>query len=174
MTFDPSPYRLQYVMAAGWLILTVSLGSWWLAVGLYLLPSRLHRMYIWEGVAFISLLVAGGVVILAAIRREHRRRQALRTFFLSFTHDLKTSVASVQRQADGRREAWPESAARARLDRLLHDAVRLQIQLENSLFVAQPDGRLLRERIDAVRAIERLALDWPELAVTVRGDASVL
>ena len=168
------PSRLAYAMAACWLAATVSLASWWLSLGLYSLPPRLHRMFVWEGVAFISLLLAGGVAILAAIRREHRRRQSLETFFLSFTHDLKTSLASVQLQAEGLREDWPESAVRPSLDRLLHDALRLQIQLENSLFVAQPDGRLLSERVRAGTAIDRLAVDWPELTVDVTGDADLM
>jgi signal transduction histidine kinase len=160
-------------MAACWLAVTVSLASWWLSLGLYSLPPRLHRMFVWEGIAFISLLLAGGVAILIAIRREQRRRQSLETFFLSFTHDLKTSLASVELQAEGLREDWPDGAARASLDRLLHDTLRLQIQLENSLFVAQPDGRLLSQRVRASAAIARLAADWPELTVEVTGDADV-
>ncbi len=111
MTRPDGNSRLAYVMAACWLAVTVSLASWWLSLGLYSLPQRLHRMFIWEGIAFISLLLAGGVAILVAIRREHRRRQSLETFFLSFTHDLKTSLASVELQAEGLREDWPEGAA---------------------------------------------------------------
>lgn len=167
--------RLHYVIAISWLILTVSLASWWLAIGLSLAPnSAFHRMFVWEGATFISLLVAGGVVMVFAIHREHLRRQALKTFFLSFTHDLKTSLASVQLQAEGLREDWPAAIPHDALDRLLSDALRLQIQLENSLFVAQPDGRLLSERIDTERAISRLALDWPDISVQVRGTAQVL
>jgi signal transduction histidine kinase len=165
--------RLAYVMAACWLAVTMSLASWWLSLGLYTLPSRLHRMFVWEGVAFISLLMAGGVAILLAIRREHRRRQSLETFFLSFTHDLKTSLASVELQAESLQEDWPEGAARTALDRLLQDVLRLQIQLENSLFVAQPDGRLLSERVQAQHAIARLAQEWPALQVEVSGDAEM-
>jgi len=166
--------RLHYAVAVSWLILTVSLASWWLAVGLSLSPTGLHRMFVWEGAAFIGLLVAGGVAIVLAIRREHMRRQALETFFLSFTHDLKTALARVQLQAEGLREDWPEGAGQEALDRLLHDTVRLQIQLENSLFVAQPDGRLLAERIDAAKAVARLAQDWPEICVRVTGNADVM
>ena len=166
--------RLHYVAAVVWLALTVSLASWWLAVGLGSLPERLHRMFVWEGVAFISLLVAGGIAIVVAIRREHLRRQSLETFFLSFTHDLKTALASVGLQAEGLREDWPEGTARTALDRLLDDLLRLQIQLENSLFVAQPDGRLLTERVPAGAAIRRLAADWPHLEVAISGDAEVV
>jgi hypothetical protein len=88
--------RFAYVLAACWLAITVSLASWWLSLGLSSLPPRLYWMFVWEGIAFISLLLAGGVAILLAIRRERQRRQSLETFFLSFTHDLKTSLASVQ------------------------------------------------------------------------------
>ena len=166
--------RVHYVIAAVWLVLTVSLASWWLAIGLSSESTRLRNMFVWEGASFIALLVAGGLAIVLAIRREHRRRQALETFFLSFTHDLKTSLASVQLQAEGMREDWPEPPSRETLDRLLHDTVRLQIQLENSLFVAQPDGRLLAERIEVGQVISRLAQDWPELTVQVKGDARVV
>jgi signal transduction histidine kinase len=152
----------------------VSLASWWLAIGLSQAPIEFHRMFVWEGASFIALLVAGAVAIVLAIRREHQRRQALETFFLTFTHDLKTSLASVQLQAEGLREDWPAATPRGSLDRLLADTLRLQIQLENSLFVAQPDGRLLEERVDAATAIARLAADWPDLDVSVNGAGQVV
>jgi signal transduction histidine kinase len=174
MTGRSAGNRLHYVIAVIWLGLTVSLASWWLALGLNALPARLHRMFVWEGTAFIVLLLAGGVAIVLAIRREHRRRQALETFFLSFTHDLKTSLASVQLQAEGLREDWPAGVEHAPLDRLLQDTLRLQIQLENSLLVAQPDGRLLAERIPVGATVARLAADWPELRIDVSGDADVV
>jgi signal transduction histidine kinase len=169
-----SSARLQYLTAVVWLVLTVSLAGWWMNIGLSMRSERLHRMFVWEGAAFIALLVAGGVAILVAIRREHRRRESLETFFLSFTHDLKTSLASVQLQAEQLLEEWPAGISRTPLDRLLNDTLRLQIQLENSLFVAQPDGRLLTERVQASAAIARLAQDWPDLVVDVRGDACVI
>lgn len=163
--------RLHYLVAILWLATTVSMVSWWLAMGLNI--RAMQRMYAWEGATLITLLVAGGVAMVLAIRREHLRRAALETFFLSFTHDLKTSLASVQLQAEGLREDWPPNVPHDSLDRLLHDTVRLQIQLENSLFVAQPTGRLLVERVDVARAIERAAHDWPDLACHVDGAATV-
>jgi len=173
MTTARRHHRLHYVAAIGWLLATVSLASWWLAHGISTSPN-LRRMFEYEGATFIALLVGGGIVILVAIRREHLRRDALETFFLSFTHDLKTSLASLQLQAEGLREDWPETLPRQPLDRLLTEALRLQIQLENSLFVAQPDGRLLTERIDAATAIQRLTGDWPDLSVRVQGQAAVI
>ncbi|MCC7042285.1 MAG: HAMP domain-containing histidine kinase [Acidobacteria bacterium] len=164
--------RVHYIAAVAWLVFTVSLASWWLNVGLEL--TNRHTMFLWEGATFIVVLVGGGVAILVAIRREDRRRQALEMFFMSFTHDLKTSLASVQLQAEGLREDQADPATRLPLDRLLQDTVRLQIQLENSLFVAQPDGRLLKERIDVATAIDRQREDWPALAIDVHGSGVVL
>jgi signal transduction histidine kinase len=164
--------RVHYIAAVAWLVFTVSLASWWLNVGLEL--TNRHTMFLWEGATFIVVLVGGGAAILVAIRREDRRRQALEMFFMSFTHDLKTSLASVQLQAEGLREDHADPATRPPLDRLLQDMVRLQIQLENSLFVAQPDGRLLKERLDVAAAIERQRDDWPALTVGVQGAGRVL
>jgi len=161
-----------YVFAIVWLLFTVSLASWWLSVGLTM-PGR-HSMFVWEGATFIIVLVAGGLTMVVTIHREHRRRQTVETFFMSFTHDLKTSLASVQLQAEGLEEDWPGSAPREPLDRLLRDTVRLQIQLDNSLYVAQPDGRLLTEQIDVSTAVARLAHDWPGLTIEVSGAAEVL
>jgi signal transduction histidine kinase len=164
--------RAHYVAAVLWLVFTVSLASWWLSVGLTL--TGRHRMFMWEGATFIIVLVGGGVAILIAIRREDRRRQALEMFFMSFTHDLKTSLASIQLQAEGLREDQSDPETRRVMDRLLQDMVRLQIQLENSLFVAQPDGRLLQERLDVATAVERLREEWPAVSIHVSGSGLVL
>lgn len=164
--------RVYYAAAAAWLVFTMSLASWWLMVGLTV--AGRHRMFLWEGGTFIVVLLGGGIAILIAIHREDRRRQALEMFFMSFTHDLKTSLASVQLQAEGLREDHAGSPeTRGQIDRLLADVVRLQIQLENSLFVAQPDGRLLTEHLDVRAAIERKREDWPGLRVDIRGDGVV-
>ena len=171
MKLPASRIRLHYTIAVVWLLFMVAMALWWISLGLTM--TNRHRMFLWEGGTFLALLVAGGLVIVLAIRREHAHRMALEGFFMSFTHDLKTAIASIQLQAEGLREDWPEGAPGAPLDRLLHDTVRLQIQLENSLFVAQPDGRLLRERIDVAPAIERLKQDWPDLAVEIVGSAAV-
>lgn len=169
----PAPRtRVHYIAAFAWLAFTVALASWWMNIGLTIADRR--QMFLWEGSVFIIVLLGGGIAILVAIQREDRRRQALEMFFMSFTHDLKTSLASVQLQAEGLREDRHDPAERGPIDRLLQDTVRLQIQLENSLFVAQPDGRLLTERLDVAAAIARQREDWPTLDIAVHGDGRVL
>ena len=183
-----SRHRLHYAVAAAWLALTVSLASWWLIFGLAqasrlqtganaLAPAevdRVQRMLEWEGLFLIALLVGGGGALLIGIRREHARQEEVRNFFMSFTHDLKTSLASLQLQAESLQEDLPEVTGNQNLERLLKDARRLQLQLENSLYFAQPDGGLYVEPVDVHALVERVAADWPELRVRIDGARRVL
>ena len=179
--------RLQYIGAILWLALTVSLASWWmvfayeqsqqlsaLAWGQAAYVARVHRMLMWEGASFITLLVVGGVALVVSIRHEQARQRAVEAFFMAFTHDLKTALASLQLQAESLREDLPEAEANPNLTRLLQDTVRLGVQLENSLYFAQPDGGLLLEPIPLARFVSHAAEDWPELTVRVTGDATAL
>src|SRR5262245_64668059 len=131
-------------------------------------------MLTWEGTFLIGLVVCGGIAIVVAIRREQIRQRAVQTFFMSFTHDLKTALASLQLQAEILREDLPEAAGNPNLDRLLLDARRLQLQLENSLYFAEPHGDLMLEPVDLQALVTRIAADWPEMSVTVAGEGLVL
>lgn len=171
---------LQYALAVTWLVLTVSLAAWWLVFGLAqanelakplaertLDTSRVYRMLIGEGGTLIGLLVAGGAALVVAIRYEQKRQSAIESFFMVFTHELKTSLARVQLQAESLQEDMQGNSPV--LDRLLRDALRLQLQLENSLFFAQPDGRLWLEGLDIAAQISRAAEDFPGLDVRTHG-----
>lgn len=174
----------SYALAAGWLALTVALAGWWLVFGLAQADQlarplgertvnveRVRLMLISEGGVLLALLAAGGVALLAGIRYEQRRQAAVESFFMAFTHDLKTSLARVQLQAESLQEEL--GAQSPTLDRLLGDALRLQLQLENSLFFAQPDGRLWLQRLNAREQVSRVAADFPGLTVTVSGEGFV-
>lgn len=177
--------RLAYIAAVAWMVATISLASWWLFFGLAQARrlaeagsqgaeiAQVRRMLVWEGVVFLGLLGAGGLVLVIAVRREAGRRRAVEEFFMAFTHDLKTSLASLQLQAESLEEDLPAVAGHAALDRLHKDILRLQLQLENSLYLAQPDGRLLVESVDIRALAERLSADWPELRIVVDGDVRV-
>jgi hypothetical protein len=176
--------RLLYTGAVAWVLLTVSLASWWMyfeldqathlsaisgteGIGLH----RVQRMLGWEGGTFIALLVAGGIALVISLRREQTRQQEVEAFFMAFTHDLKTALASLQLQAESLQEDLPDAANNPNMQRLMKDALRLQLQLENSLFFAQPEGGLLIEPIAVRELVEETAVDWPELVVTVEGNA---
>lgn len=179
--------RLQYIGAILWLLFTVSLASWWMMFALEQSRQfaaqagpdaahlvRVHRMLMWEGASFIALLLVGGIALIVSIRHEQARQRAVEAFFMAFTHDLKTALASLQLQAESLREDLPEAADNPNLARLLQDTVRLGVQLENSLYFAQPDGGLLLEPIPLARFVEHAAEDWPELTVKIDGDATAL
>jgi signal transduction histidine kinase len=179
--------RLQYFGAVIWLLLTVTLAAWWMwfgfsqaqQLGALHAPDaprleRVQRMIVWEGITFIGLLLAGGFAIVISIRREQARQHAVEAFFMAFTHDLKTALASLQLQAESLSEDLPEAASNPNMARLLKDTLRLGVQLENSLYFAQPEGHLLVEPVSIAKFIERTAADWPDLNVRVEGDETVL
>ena len=192
MSVPSSRGGARYGFAVVWLIVTVSLAGWWLVFGLSQArelrraagqlerASHVERMLLWEGVVFIALLFGGGTALLLAIRDEQRRRREVQDFFTAFTHDLKTALASVRLQAEGLQEDGPANPGHAALERLVSDTVRLELQLDNSLYFAQSEAGLYFETIDVSALAARASLDWPALAVTVepgmcaKGDARAL
>lgn len=176
----------QYAAAIGWLVFTVALASWWLIFGLSQARQlgdfegpeaaqlgRVTRMLILEGVMLVAMLVAGGLALLVAIGLEQRRRRDMRAFFMAFTHDLKTSLASLRLQAEILREDLPQAAGNPNLQRMLKDAVRLELQLENALFFTQTDGAVLIEPIHVRTLVDHVRDDWPELQIEVTGNERV-
>jgi signal transduction histidine kinase len=187
MSRFPPRIRIHYAAAVLWLALTLSLATWWLIFGLQQAGRTralggadgqhleyVQPMLLWEGTFLITLVAGGGIALVIAIRREQIRQTAVQTFFMSFTHDLKTALASLQLQAESLREDLPEASSNPNLKRLLMDARRLQLQLENSLYFAEPDGDLLLEPVDLPGLVTRIAGDWPEMAVTVDGGGLAL
>lgn len=175
----------QYAAAISWLVFTVALAMWWLIFGLSQARhlgalegeaaqlGRVTRMLVLEGVILVGMLLAGGVALLIGIRFEQRRRRDMRAFFMAFTHDLKTTIASLVLQAEAVREDLPEAAGNPNLQRIMTDAVRLQLQLENALFLTETDAAVLIEDIDVRAMVDVLREDWPELRIDVKGDGRV-
>lgn len=176
----------QYAAAIIWMVFTIALASWWLIFGLGQARqlaalegpeaaqiARVTRMLVLEGVILVGMLIGGGVALLAAIRLEQRRRRDLRSFYMAFTHDLKTSLTSLRLQAEALREDLPAASDNPNLRRMLKDSVRLQLQLENALALATTDGAIFIEAIDLRSLIEYLRDDFPEVAIDVAGDGRV-
>jgi signal transduction histidine kinase len=177
----------HYVGAIAWIALTVSMATWWMIFGLEQAQrlkaigapqavelGRVQRMLVWEGVTFIGLLLGGGVSLLVSVRREHMRQREIEAFFMAFTHDLKTSLASLQLQVESLVEDWPDAKGNPNIERLVKDSLRLQLQLENSLYFAEPDGGLYLQALDVRPVVERIAADWPEMELAVEGNARAL
>src|SRR5438876_3503820 len=176
--------RIVIGLVALWVVFTVTLAGWWLIFGLRQLDlinqSRLegatqlqrhYQMLMWEGGILIASLIGGGLALFYYARREQKRHAQVEEFFASFTHDAKTALASLRLQAESLREDFAGSEANPLLERLLGVTLRLQLQLENSLFLVNLSrGALFFEPIRLGDRIDTLRHHWPELTITQDGD----
>jgi signal transduction histidine kinase len=178
---------LKMTAVVVWLITTLSLAGWWLIYGLQQIDRisalndssaqeivRRHRMLVSEGAFLFALLLVGGIALLYLLRIEMRRSRATREFFAAFTHDLKTSLASLRLQAESLEEDLKDSPQARISRRLVKDTVRLELQLDNSLFIADTEmGHLHFEDVDVNQVLSGLRHYWPELDVRLHRDCWV-
>ncbi len=180
--------RIAVALVGLWVVFTVTLAGWWLVFGLRQLDlikqskieaasqlERHYQMLMWEGGILIASLIGGGVALFYYARREQKRHAQVEEFFAAFTHDAKTALASLRLQAESLREDFAGSEANPLLDRLLGDTLRLQLQLENSLFLVNlPRGNFFLQPIRISERVEALRLHWPDIVLTQNGDGLVL
>lgn len=182
MRWEPSK-NTRLALAGAWFLLTFSISAWWMVLSLGLTAGRgaptltagpgQHRMFLWEGSFLLLFIIAGGGLLFSAIYRDQRRNEEVRRFFSTFTHELKTSLTSLRLQAEILEED-PRNRENENLRRLLRDVVRLELQLENALVLAQAErGKLFLEEIPLKKTVEQLSAHWPELTVQVPKDARV-
>jgi signal transduction histidine kinase len=179
--------RIAIVLVGLWVAFTVTLAGWWLVFGLRQLDvikslslqgapdlHRYYQMLLWEGGVLITSLIGGGLALFYYALREQKRHAQVEEFFAAFTHDAKTSLASLRLQTEALREDMANSGPSALLDRLLSDTLRLQLQLENSLFLVNlSDGKLFLEPIKLGDKVEALRHHWPDLEIIQTGDGIV-
>jgi signal transduction histidine kinase len=169
--------RVKFGAAVAWLVFTIALAGWWFLFGLrHADRPAVHRMFVSEGVTLIASLLVGGAALLYGIRREQTRHGAVEEFFAAFTHDLRTSLASMRLQVESLDEDLQERGENnPLLQRLLSDSVRVQLQLDNSLFFANRNrGRLFIERVSLRQTVESIAREFADLRVSLEGDMVVL
>jgi signal transduction histidine kinase len=178
--------RIKILLVALWVTFTVTLAVWWMIFGLRQLDllsqfrveqsdqlQRHYQMLLWEGGILIASLVGGGLALFYYARREQKRHVQVEEFFAAFTHDAKTALASLRLQAESLKEDLG-SNPNPLLDRLLQDTLRLQLQLENSLFLVNlPTGRLLNEPVRIGQIVDALRYHWPNLSIVQSGDGVV-
>lgn len=179
--------RLVIGLVALWLVFTVTLAGWWLVFGLRQLDlinqskleagnqlQRHYQMLMWEGGILIASLIGGGLALFYYARREQKRHAQVEEFFAAFTHDAKTALASLRLQAESLREDFADEP-NPLLDRLLSDTLRLQLQLENSLFLVNlPRGKFFLQPMQLSERVEALRLHWPAVSITQTGDGMVM
>ena len=188
MSTERKRSRIAITLVAVWVVFTVTLAGWWLIFGLRQLDlikrltvagapdlHRYYQMLMWEGGILIASLIGGGLALFYYARREQKRHAQVEEFFAAFTHDAKTALASLRLQAESLREDLASEESNPLLDRLLGDTLRLQLQLENSLFLVNlPRGKFFLQPIRLSDRIEALRLHWPGVEIAQNGDGSVM
>src|SRR6267378_7350644 len=175
MSKERQTSRIAIVLVTVWVLFTVTLAGWWLVFGLRQLDlinqsnlegaaqlNRHYQMLMWEGGILIVSLIGGGLALFYYARREQKRHAQVEEFFAAFTHDAKTALASLRLQAESLREDFDNAEHTPLLDRLLSDTLRLQLQLENSLFLVNlTRGAFFLEPISLSDRIDTLRHHWP-------------
>jgi signal transduction histidine kinase len=167
-----------------WLLFTVTFAGWWFVLEMRNVDrlievdathqssyERQRRMIFWEGVSWELLLIAGGATLIFLVFRERQRTQQVKEFFASFSHDIKTSLASLRLQAEALEEDLNDRGSPL-LSRLVSDTVRLQLQLENSLYFAAQDSlSLYLQDVDFAKIVQSLQHQWPSIQLKVAGSS---
>jgi signal transduction histidine kinase len=165
-----------------WLIFVVSLTIWWLIFSLRIisqlssftgaLESTHHqKMLMMEGGTLIFFLIVGGVALVYFALREKQRFEEVRHFFSTFSHDLKTSISRLVLQGEILFQNEKSTEASRNFQRNL---LALEMQLENSLHLAQAEGRRLTlQKLDLKSILSRVHGIWPELKVSLKGPSIV-
>lgn len=179
---------LKLILATLWLFFTLALATWWLLFGLrqaeklgaldHLLATDLfkqQRMLLWEGGVLLLSLLLGGGALFYFILKERNRRKEISQFFSTFTHELKTSLTSLRIQAESLEEDFKTSHQNERLlERLISDTVRLELQLENSLFIAQlKTDQFHMEYISLSKLMTQLKYQWPKIKINLDKDCLI-
>lgn len=188
MSTERKRNRIVIALVGLWVVFTVTLAGWWLVFGLRQLDllnrlnlegaadlNRHYQMLLWEGGILILSLIGGGLALFYYARREQKRHAQVEEFFAAFTHDAKTALASMRLQAESLREDFANVEPNPLLDRLLSDTLRLQLQLENSLFLVNlTRGKFFLEPISLSDRVDRLRHHWPDLVIAQSGDGVVM
>jgi signal transduction histidine kinase len=178
-----SQTRLRLWLSVFWLAFTFSLTVWWWIFGFRQLHrlagqipveqfERSHRMLLWEGSILIGAVFLGGVSLVILANRDRVRHEQMKLFFGNFAHDLKTSMARLRMQTEFLQEDPADAVA---MNRLRENIQRLDLQLENSLWVARGEQQTLHFRsLKLSDILSSLRSEWPELEISLEKEALVL
>lgn len=159
-------------LALIWLIFTASLVGWWWWHGVHTAhDERIQRMLFWEGGFLLLVVLAGGGALVFYTSTNLRRHARLQFFFSTFAHDLKTSISRLRLQAEVLEENHSKTPE---LEKLMGNIQRLDLQLENSLWIAGLGERtLFVENLKLSDVIRSLKTEFPDLKIDLKRDAIV-
>ncbi len=178
---------LRYAVLAAWLVFTLALTAWWAYFAFRQLNelarldvehiesiSRYHRMLVWEGATLFLCLTGGAAWLAFLMHRETREKNRFQEFMAAFTHELKTPIASMKLQAEVLQEKIFDDSGRRKAAMLLADLERLNLRLENSLFLsARSNLKLLNEHIRLSALLDLVKMGWPSIELLRGGDCEI-
>ena len=158
-----------------WFCFTISLASWQAIFSRQTLEqlssadpaqSELmarHTQMVWmESLTMLALLLLGGGALTVLIIRARAANESLREFFATFTHEIKTSLASLRLQVEVLEDSLARAGAGHRAERILSDLTRIELQLENSLQLARSsDEKLFAEDVSIKEMLSGLQHSFP-------------
>ncbi|MCE9501159.1 MAG: HAMP domain-containing histidine kinase [Leptospira sp.] len=166
-----------------WLLLTVSIGFWWLNLGLRQAElvaelknaiggklaessmevlNRQNRMLKTEGVFFLAMLFTGGVFIIWFSYKDYERSRMIKEFFATVTHEMKTPLASLRLQVESLEEDLKDKTHKKILKRLINDSVRIESQMDKALYLASINRSetLYLNHYELKEILDNLKADW--------------
>lgn len=166
--------HLKTVLAIIWFAFTFALVTWWWIFFLLKLEgARQHRMIAWEGSILLGSILIGGIALIVFTFRDKKRHDRLRFFFSTFSHDIKTSIARLRLQAEVLEEDLQGNSPPV-MKRLIADIQRLDLQLENSLLLANvEESPLLHEEISLSGLLSSLRIEFSDLSVELEREATI-
>ena len=172
-------YQLKLFFVGFWIFFTSAMVVWWWFYGLNessltfstpQLALKHHRMMLWEGLSFLALIFMAGFYLWKFIRQDIIRHNQLRVFFSNFSHDIKTSITRLRLQSEVLQEE-KSYANDEKLKQLLEDISRLDLQLENSLYIAQEnDYQIFLEKVALSEMIQNIKGDFSEIDIHLEKD----
>lgn len=169
--------KLKISLAVAWLVFTTSMTVWWMYFALNLISQfefaegRHKTMLLWEGATLIALLLIGGSTLIYFVLQEKRQSQSLRIFFSGFTHDIKNRIAGIKLQTEILRLDNNNEKLKTLIDRLITDTSRLQVQVENSLYVGgSQDNQTYFENLNLKNLLGLLQDSWPQIQIHLKGE----
>lgn len=176
-----SQSRLRFYLSIIWLVLIGALTTWWWLLSLRQLDAMRtlmtveeytsnFRMIMSEGAFFVLAVLVGGMALIILAKKDLERHEQIRLFFGNFAHDIKTSISRLRLQSDLLRDGFDSQT----LSRLGENMNQLDLQLENSLWVARGETQTLHlQDVKISKIFSVIRSEWPEVEISLTSDATV-
>lgn len=166
-----------------WLTFTSAMVIWWwvhaitdfkTATDSAEVALKHERMIMWEGSAFLIAIFVAAYSLWIFIQRDVLRHNQLKMFFSNFSHDIKTSITRLRLQSEVLQDQQP-FAGNDKLIQLIRDISRLDLQLENSLYISQENNyQVYPEKVLLSDLIQNIKNDFSEIEISLTKNATIL